>query len=157
MIGIIYYGAGNLHSVEKAVRKLGFRAKIVTNANEAAGVRKIIFPGVGNAGNTMQTIRDNGLDVPIKRFIEEGMPFLGICLGMQLLLEFSHENDAECLAVLEGEVKPFERPVKVPHMSWNQVVQSIAHPIYSGIPVERIFNSSIRITSVSGIRPMWPE
>lgn len=134
MIGIIDYGAGNMHSVEKAVRRLGFRTKLVTGEREAVGVNKLIFPGVGHAGATMQTIRRSGLDGAIRRSIGEGMPFLGICLGMQLLLTFSREGDAECLDLLPGEARPFETAHKVPHIGWNEVEQTMAHPIYAGIP-----------------------
>ncbi|PWA13137.1 imidazole glycerol phosphate synthase subunit HisH [Pueribacillus theae] len=134
MIGIIDYGAGNLHSIEKAIKKLGFTTKIMSKPDEFHGINKIIFPGVGNAGKTMQIIKKLGMDKQIKKCITEGVPFLGICLGMQLLLEFSKENETDCLSIFEGTVIPFHQGVKVPHMGWNEVQQIMKHPIYKGIP-----------------------
>ncbi|HLU21230.1 MAG TPA: imidazole glycerol phosphate synthase subunit HisH [Bacillaceae bacterium] len=134
MIGIIDYGAGNLHSVDKAVRKLGFQTKLLTNPEDFTGINKIIFPGVGNAKKTMEIIRASKIDTKIIQSIAAGTPFLGICLGMQLLLEFSEENNADCLSIFEGKVLPFKRDVKVPHMGWNEVQQQINHPIFKSIP-----------------------
>lgn len=134
MIGIIDYGAGNLHSVEKAVKKLGFNTKILNKPNEFKGMKKIIFPGVGNAGKAMQIIREKGLDKEIIHYIHEGTPLLGICLGMQLLMEYSKENVTECLSIFEGGVLPFNQEVKAPHMGWNNVHQKMKHALFNGIP-----------------------
>lgn len=134
MIGIIDYGAGNLHSVEKAVIKLDFPTKIIAEPTDFTGIDKIIFPGVGNAGKTMEMIRFHGLDDKITEAIKAGIPFLGICLGMQLLMEYSKENDADCLSIFEGAVYPFQKSIKVPHMGWNEVHQKRQHPIFRNIP-----------------------
>ena len=134
MIGIIDYGAGNLYSVEKAVKLLNFPTKIIAEPRDFIGIDKIIFPGVGSAGKTMEIIRAHGLDHKIKEAIKEGIPFLGICLGMQLLMEYSKENDTYCLSIFEGAVHPFQNSVKVPHMGWNEVHQKSKHPIFKNIP-----------------------
>lgn len=147
MIGIIDYGAGNLHSVQKAIATLGFTSQIISRPDEFIGVGKIIFPGVGNAGKTMQILRQQKLEASIRERIAAGVPFLGICLGMQLLLEYSKETDADstgshstttsntdCLSVFDGEVLPFTSEVKVPHMGWNEVQQIHPHPIFDEIP-----------------------
>lgn len=134
MIGIIDYGAGNLHSVEKAVKKLHYPTKIISEQHDFIGIDKIIFPGVGNARKTMERIKLQRLDQIIKQSITEGIPFLGICLGMQLLMEYSHENDTDCLSIFQGEVHPFQKTVKVPHMGWNEVQQNSKHPIFKNIP-----------------------
>ncbi|MFS0645601.1 imidazole glycerol phosphate synthase subunit HisH [Siminovitchia sp. 179-K 8D1 HS] len=135
MIGIIDYGAGNLHSVEKAVKKLGFPTKVMAAPRDFTGIDKMIFPGVGSAGKAMEYIRRHGLDHKIKEAIKAGIPFLGICLGMQLLMEYSKENDTDCLSIFDGAVCPFQNNrVKVPHMGWNEVHQKIKHPIFRNIP-----------------------
>ncbi|MCJ7842061.1 imidazole glycerol phosphate synthase subunit HisH [Lederbergia sp. NSJ-179] len=134
MIGIIDYEAGNLYSVEKAVKKLGYQTKLIREASEFTGIDKIIFPGVGNAKQAMKMIRLKELNQPIQKSIDNDIPFLGICLGMQLLMEFSKENDTDCLSIFPGKVLPFQKKVKVPHMGWNEVQQVGTHPIFQKIP-----------------------
>ncbi|MBO0992913.1 imidazole glycerol phosphate synthase subunit HisH [Bacillus sp. SD088] len=134
MIGIIDYGAGNLHSVEKAIKKLGYQTRLISEASEFRGVDKLIFPGVGNAKQAMKIIQLKGLHQPIQASIDNDIPFLGICLGMQLLMEYSKENKTECLSVFPGDVLPFQKKVKVPHMGWNEVYQVKQHPIFRQIP-----------------------
>lgn len=134
MIGIIDYGAGNLHSVEKAVKRLGYPAKLLSRPQDFRGVDKVIFPGVGNARKTMEILREKELAPAIVQSIQSDMPFLGICLGMQLLMEYSKENDADGLSVFDGGVLPFKREVKVPHMGWNGVTQRNGHPLFLNIP-----------------------
>lgn len=133
MIGMIDYGAGNLHSVEKAVKRLGYNVKIITNASEFHGFDKIIFPGVGNARKTMEILNEKGLSHAIQSQIKQGTPFFGICLGMQLLLQFSAENTTPCLEVLQGTVEPFETSLIVPHMGWNEVIQEQEHFIFKDV------------------------
>ncbi|PZE21589.1 imidazole glycerol phosphate synthase subunit HisH [Paenibacillus xerothermodurans] len=134
MIGIIDYGAGNLHSVVKAVNRFGVKTKIISELSEFIGIDKIIFPGVGNAKKTMELLNNIGFSISIKDYINSKVPFLGICLGMQLLLDYSDEGDTGCLGVIKGNVSPFNQNLKVPHMGWNQVKQAVTHPVFRGIP-----------------------
>lgn len=134
MIGIIDYGAGNLHSVEKAVKAIGWSTKLIARPEDCCGVNKLIFPGVGNARKTMELLDRKGLSKQIKQAIQEGIPFLGICLGMQLLMEFSEEDHTHGLGIFEGRVRMFQAEVKAPHMGWNEVHHNGEHPIFEGIP-----------------------
>ncbi|TNJ64368.1 imidazole glycerol phosphate synthase subunit HisH [Paenibacillus hemerocallicola] len=133
MIGIIDYGAGNLFSVQKSIEKLGKQAKIVSYPEDFTQIDKVILPGVGNAKRTMDILDHRGLSRAINEIVKE-IPFLGICLGMQLLLDYSKENDATCLGIVSGGVVPFDQSLRVPHMGWNEVKQEKKHRIFDGIP-----------------------
>jgi len=140
MIAIIDYGAGNLRSVVNAVGRLGYEAKVVNSPEGVVSARVVILPGVGAAADTMASLRKTGLDSAVKRFIAEGRPFLGVCIGMQVLFGGTEEGGwQECLGVIPGAVRKFAPGLKVPHMGWNQVKQKIAHPIFQGIPDEANF------------------
>ncbi|MGB9793337.1 MAG: glutamine amidotransferase-related protein, partial [Thermacetogeniaceae bacterium] len=91
MIAVIDYGMGNLRSVQKGLEKVGYPATIVTKPEELRDARGIILPGVGSFGDTMANLRSNGLDAAIMRSIEDGKPFLGICVGLQVLFEYGEE------------------------------------------------------------------
>lgn len=135
MIAIIDYGAGNLCSVVNAVSRLGYEAKVVNSPDEVVCARVVILPGVGAAADTMANLQKTGLDSAVKRYIAEGKPFLGVCIGMQVLFGGTEEGGwHECLGVIPGAVRKFTPGLKVPHMGWNQVKQKIAHPIFEGIP-----------------------
>ncbi len=136
MIAIIDYGAGNLRSVEKALEFLGFRAKISASPDEILKADKIILPGVGAFGDCMNSIRGAGLDVCIKEAIDKNKPFLGICLGLQLLLESSEESPgAKGLSIFKGgNIKiPKKHGLKIPHMGWNAISYDKSCPIFDGI------------------------
>lgn len=137
MITIIDYKAGNLTSVKLAFDTLGVKTVITDDAAEIAGAEKIVFPGVGAAGAAMANLESLGLVAPIKKCVQAGVPFLGICLGMQILFEKSEEDKGTaCLSILKGEVKRFIPPsqsVKIPHMGWNSVRQTQKHPLFAGI------------------------
>jgi glutamine amidotransferase len=140
VIAIIDYGAGNLRSVVNAVGRLGYEAKVVNSPEEVTSARVVILPGVGAAADTMTSLRKAGLDSAVRRFIAEGKPFLGVCIGMQVLFGGTEEGGwQECLGVIPGAVRKFAPGLKVPHMGWNQVKQKIAHPIFEGIPDEANF------------------
>lgn len=137
MIGVVDYGAGNLHSVKKALDFLGLANKIVTKCPEILEVDKIIFPGVGAFGKAIQAIDERNLRKPLLETIMSGKPFLGICLGMQLLFESSAESPgAHGLGILKGNVVRFPATLKVPHLGWNAVSQMIASPLWKEIPDE---------------------
>ena len=123
MIAIIDYQMGNLRSVQKALEKVGHSAEITSDPLVLARAEKIILPGVGAFRDAIAELRNRDLVGPIKDAIEAGKPFLGICLGLQLLFDVSYEDgEHEGLGILRGEVVRFNVPAefKVPHMGWNQ-------------------------------------
>lgn len=124
MIGIIDYGAGNLQSVEKALRFIGCSCRTVASPQDLAGVRAAVLPGVGAFGQAMRSLRAAGLDQAIRDFAAEGRPFLGICLGLQVLFESSEESPGEAgLGLLKGQVRrlPADSGLKIPHIGWNSL------------------------------------
>jgi glutamine amidotransferase len=141
MIAIIDYKAGNLRSVQLAVEKVGFACRVTQSREEIANCEQIIFPGVGAAGKAMADLNHLGLDQVLRDAFRARKPILGICLGAQIILERSEENHAQCLGLIEGDVKLFPQPLlsehnerlKIPHMGWNGVRQSKEHPILEGI------------------------
>ncbi|MDO8472753.1 MAG: imidazole glycerol phosphate synthase subunit HisH [Dehalococcoidia bacterium] len=134
MVCIIDYGAGNLSSVVKAMRRLGAAPLVSSDPSKVKSARVLVLPGVGAAGDAMGRLRDLGLDRVIVDSLGRGVPFLGICLGMQVLLASSEENGGQnCLGVVSGTVKRLPAGLKVPHMGWNQVRQQVSHPLFEGI------------------------
>ena len=121
MIAIIKYNAGNIGSVQNALDRLGYESVITDDAQEILSADKVIFPGVGHAGRAMDHLRDKGLDKVIK---EIKTPFLGICLGLQLMCRLSEEGNTECLGIYDAEVKRFPNDEIVPHMGWNEIYLS---------------------------------
>jgi glutamine amidotransferase len=123
MIAIIDYQMGNLRSVQKGFERVGFAAEITSDPHRLAAAEKVVLPGVGAFGDAMAELRARGLVEPIRELIAAGKPFLGICLGLQLLFDVGYEGGEHAgLGVLRGKVVRFELPVgfKVPHMGWNQ-------------------------------------
>ena len=120
MIQIIDYGAGNTRSVINALSQLGIGGKVISSAKELNTDCRTIFPGVGAAGSAMKQLKERGFTKIIPRIVA---PFLGICLGMQLLMDFSEENSTECLKIIEGKVLKFPKTVKIPQIGWNKVNQ----------------------------------
>jgi glutamine amidotransferase len=141
MIAIIDYKAGNLRSVERALKKLGFACRISHDREEILNAERIIFPGVGAAGKAIADLIHFGLDKALAKSFREGIPILGICLGAQIVLEKSEENNTQCLGLIGGEVKRFASPLfsvdnerlKIPHMGWNRVQLVRKHPVLEGI------------------------
>ncbi len=140
MIAIIDYGAGNLRSVVNAVSKFCYRPKVTTSPDDVFNARAVILPGVGAAADTMANLKKLGLVSPIRRFIAEGRPFLGVCIGLQILFTSTEEGGwHECLDVIRGPVRKLPAGLKIPHMGWNQVKQKVSHPVFDGIPDEANF------------------
>lgn len=140
MIAVIDYGAGNLSSVANAVGRLGHQAKITSDPDELLSARAVILPGVGAAANTMANLKSLGLLDLIRHLIAEDRPFLGICIGLQILFSGTEEGGwCECLDVIPGVVRRLPSGLKIPHMGWNQVKQRVSHPIFTGIPDEANF------------------
>lgn len=134
MITIVDYQMGNLRSVQKGIERVGGQAKISSDPAEIAAAEKLILPGVGAFGDAIAEIRRRDLELPIRDFIDSDRPFLGICLGLQLLFERGYEHGEHAgLGVLEGDVVRFELPssFKVPHMGWNTVHKTHDAPILS--------------------------
>ena len=142
MIVIIDYGMGNLRSVSKALEHLGAPVKISSEISEIEKADKLVLPGVGAFGDAARELRNQKLMDPIRTFIQKKKPFLGICLGLQLLFETSEESPKEKgLAVFPGSVKHFEPDdsIKVPHMGWNSVKIKQTHPLLKGVPENSFF------------------
>ncbi len=140
MIAIIDYGAGNLRSVANAITRLGYQPRITNHAEELSAAQAVILPGVGAAGNTMESLRKLGLVEPIKQLIADDRPFFGVCIGLQVLFTGTEEGGwHDCLGVIPGRVKKLPAGLKVPHMGWNQVKQRFNHPVFEGIPDEANF------------------
>ena len=135
MIAVIDYGAGNLRSVANAIARLGYQPRITSQAGELSEAQAVILPGVGAAGDTMESLRTLGLVEPIKQLIADNRPFFGVCIGLQVLFTATEEGGGhDCLGVIAGRVKKLSAGLKVPHMGWNQVSQRISHPLFEGIP-----------------------
>ena len=135
MLVIIDYGAVNLRSVYKAVSKLGYEVKLTTSPDEVVAADAVILPGVGAGEDTMNALKKLGMVSAIKQYVEECRPFLGICIGMQVLFTGTEEGGwHECLDIVGGRVVKLPGGQKIPHMGWNQVKQKITHPVFSGIP-----------------------
>ncbi len=147
MIAILDYKAGNLTSVERALNHLGFPCRITDLHEEIRKADRVIFPGVGAAGQSMDNLRKLGLDKLLRELFDAGVPILGICVGLQVLFDFSQENLTPCLGIIPGEVRRFPEtissetgnPLKIPHMGWNAVTFRYDHPVFRGIAPESEF------------------
>ena len=137
MITIIDYKAGNLTSVKLAFESIGQKVQITDKPEEILRAEKIVFPGVGAAKAAMDNLKELKLIEPVRKVIAQGIPFLGICIGMQVLFESSEEDGGtECLGILPGSVKKFkssDKLCKIPQIGWNTVKINKPHPIFDGI------------------------
>jgi len=133
---IIDYDAGNLRSVQRACAEVGLSAEISGDPARVARAERIIFPGVGAAGSGMASVRQHGLDKILLDACAAGVPVLGICLGMQISLDHSAEQDTPTLGLLPGKVRRFQfddPSLKVPHMGWNEVRLVKPHPLLADV------------------------
>ncbi len=142
MITLVDYNAGNLTSVRRALNHLGIPCQITADPEAVRRADKVIFPGVGAAGAAMSVLRQRGLDAALKESFAKGAPILGICIGCQIILGHSEENDAECLGLLPGKTIRFSAsfsapgsalPLKIPHMGWNEVTVTQPHPMLAHV------------------------
>jgi glutamine amidotransferase len=140
-IVVIDYDAGNLRSVARALVHVGADPLVSADPADIDRAAGVVLPGVGAAADTMANLLSRNLVEPLKEYIAAGRPFLGVCMGLQALLERSEEGDTECMGVLPGEVIRFpnEPGRKVPHMGWNTVDWVRDHPITEGIPSGSFF------------------
>jgi glutamine amidotransferase len=135
MITVIDYGAGNIRNVVNAVTSLGYEVRLTGDVNEILSADTVIFPGVGAAGDTVSSLKALNLVDTIKTVIAEDRPFLGICMGIQVLFTETEEDGGQkCLDIFPGKVRKFPDGLKIPHMGWNQVKQTIEHPVFDGVP-----------------------
>lgn len=140
MIAIIDYGMGNLRSVEKGFQKVGIDARVVTDSVTIDNAQALVLPGVGAFRDCMRNLERMSLTEPVVRSIRKGKPFLGICLGLQVLFTESEEFGlCKGLDLLPGRVVKFRTGLKVPHMGWNNVKVLRRPPIFEGIPDESFF------------------
>ena len=136
MVVIVDYDAGNLMSVRRACLELGVDAEIANDPERVRDAERIVFPGVGAAGSAMRSLCATGVGSALVDAFHAGTPILGICLGLQISLERSEENDTKTLGLVPGDVRRFrldDPTLKVPHMGWNAVRVVQAHPVLDGI------------------------
>jgi len=151
MIGVIDYKAGNIQSVRHALDSLKIAYIVAEKPQELQQADRIMFPGVGNAAYAMANVRKTGFDSFIKDKAAQGVPLLGICLGSQILFDYSEEDDTDCLGLLRGTIKHFtnipsfktamqktaadKADLKIPHMGWNDITYTEQNcPLFEGIP-----------------------
>jgi glutamine amidotransferase len=138
---VLDYGAGNLRSVARAVEHAGVVADIACDPRALDDADAVVMPGVGAAADTMRNLREHGFVEPLRRYIKDGRPFLGVCMGFQALLSVSEEGgEHKCLGVVPGRVRKLPSTngggtvLKIPHMGWNRVAQTRQHPFFAGVP-----------------------
>ena len=146
--GLVNYGMGNLHSVAKALEKAGGDVELVSDAESLKNYDRIVLPGVGAFRDCVGALKEGGMDAAIKDEIAAGKPFLGICLGMQVLMDVSLEfGRHKGLGLIPGAVSPFpedhaERGYKIPHMGWNDVIFSSEkpqHPVLAPLVGKQVY------------------
>lgn len=136
MIAIIDYGAGNILSVQKALDHIGCENVVTSDANIIAAADGAVLPGVGSFGDAMEHLAASGLVAAVKEFAASGKPFLGICLGLQVLFDASEESpDASGLSLMSGKVKrfPSDMGLKIPHIGWNSIEYDRTCPLFKGL------------------------
>ncbi|AEC02627.1 imidazole glycerol phosphate synthase subunit HisH [Parasphaerochaeta coccoides] len=138
MVGIVKYGAGNITSVRCALDRLGVTSVVSDDMEKLSSCSHVIFPGVGEASTAMEYLKKAGLDESLKKITR---PFLGICLGMQLMCRWSEENSTDCMGIFNSEVGLIHGDInnKVPHMGWNSITPTADDPLFASIPSGEMF------------------
>jgi glutamine amidotransferase len=146
MIAIINYNAGNITSVARALQNIGQEFVITDDMKILDKASHVIFPGVGAAGEAMAYLREKKLDIWLKSWLSTGKPLMGICLGTQIVLDYSEENDTKCIGLIAGSTKRFPdkltsdgQALKIPHMGWNNVTFCCSHPVFQNISSDAEF------------------
>jgi glutamine amidotransferase len=141
MTVVLDYGAGNLKSVENALRYLGARFTVTGNPGDLRDAEAVIFPGVGEAAASMAVLNRTGLGEAMRSFLVSGRKVLGICIGCQVIFDSSEERSTTCLGLVPGVVRRFApgAGLKVPHMGWNAMHFTREHPVFAGIPQDTSF------------------
>ncbi|MBI4234239.1 MAG: imidazole glycerol phosphate synthase subunit HisH [Chloroflexi bacterium] len=138
-LAVVDYGAGNLRSVAKALEALGNRPRVTSDPEVVLAADAVIMPGQGACDSAMRAMETQELTGAVRQVIQEGRPFFGVCLGLQILFDSSEEGEVRCLGVLPGRVRRLPGGLKVPHMGWNQVRFLAEHPVFHGIPQDSHF------------------
>jgi len=138
-VAVLDYGAGNLRSVVRALEVAGARPFLATTPQEARSAPALVLPGQGASGQAMEGLRAAGLETALRQALAQGVPYLGVCLGLQLLMDWSEEGGVACLGVLRGRVRRLPPGLKVPHMGWNRVCWVGEHPALEGVPQDAYF------------------
>ncbi|MCL0031903.1 imidazole glycerol phosphate synthase subunit HisH [Dehalococcoidia bacterium] len=133
LVTIVDYDSGNIRSVEKAIQKLGRDTLVTDSPEDILAAKAVIFPGQGASESAMLTLNKKHLVAPLIEVIRKGVPFFGVCLGLQLLLETSQEGPTPCLGAAKGKVVLLPPDVKRPHMGWNTVAIKKNHPVFQGV------------------------
>ena len=136
---VIDYDSGNLRSVSRALESQGVSPLVTGDPADFDGADAMVLPGVGSGPAAMDALKQRDLVAPIRDYIASGWPFLGVCLGLQLLMDRTEEGDAPCLGVVSGDAKLLPPGLKVPHMGWNNVRFNNQHPVLAGIPQDSYF------------------
>jgi len=140
MIAILDYGAGNLRSVAKALETVGANPVITDDPSVLSDAAGLVVPGQGSAVDAMKNLNRLGLAEPVREYVRSGRPFLGVCLGEQVIFDASEEGDGvRCLGLLCGTVRRLPAGQKVPHMGWNSVRIRTPHPLLDGVPTDTYF------------------
>jgi glutamine amidotransferase len=140
MIAIIDYGAGNIRSIAKALEFIGATVQVTDDPHVVSRAQAVVLPGVGSGGSAMARMTECGLDNAIREATQQGKPFLGICLGMQLLADHHAEGEVDGLRLFPGEVRRIPNGPKIPHMGWNQATPlQEGLPVFAGIPADAYF------------------
>ena len=146
MIAIINYNAGNITSVARALQNIGQEFVVTDNIKKLDAASHVIFPGVGAAGEAMAYLREKKLGTWLKKWLSTGKPLMGICLGTQIVLDYSEENDTNCIGLVAGSTKRFSdkltssgQALKIPHMGWNSVNFRRSHPVFNDISPDAEF------------------
>ena len=146
MIAIINYNAGNITSVARALQNNGQEFVVTDNIKMLDAASHVIFPGVGAAGEAMTYLREKKLAGWLKTWLSTGKPLMGICLGTQIILDYSEENDTKCIGLVAGSTKRFPdkltssgQALKIPHMGWNSVTFHHSHPVFQNISPDAEF------------------
>ncbi|HEY2595342.1 MAG TPA: imidazole glycerol phosphate synthase subunit HisH [Chloroflexota bacterium] len=141
-IVVVDYDAGNLRSVQRALEAMGQRARVTSDPRDVERAEALVLPGVGSAQDCMRKLADRGLIQPLRAYAASGRPFLGVCVGLQLLFDGSEEGGGvECLGILPGAVRRFpgEGGLKVPQIGWNDVSIARPHPLVADVPDRTYF------------------
>jgi glutamine amidotransferase len=138
-IAVVDYGSGNLHSVSRAIERVGGHPLVTRDADEISGADALVIPGVGHFGACMRAICHHGMDRSIEEFRATGRALFGVCVGMQVLFEGSEEDAEPGLGALPGRVERLGDDVKVPHMGWNTVALTAPHPYTDGLSDDTYF------------------
>lgn len=146
MIAIIDYNAGNITSVARALQNIGQDFVVTDDTKKLDAASHVVFPGVGAAGEAMAYLCQKKLDVWLKNFIKTGKPLLGICLGTQIILDYSEENETKCIGLVAGSTKRFPEQLssegellKIPQMGWNSVKLRRSHPVFYNVSPDAEF------------------